>query len=195
MLRLWLVIQRAPAFVFGTVVLSAMLGFGLLFDRMADTSEVRQLARRAVVSHDHRGFPFLIVDKARAQLFAFDAQGELLASTPVLLGASHADDPGAAATPAGRFEAYRPWPASDGGLRWISPRGELLLRGDASSLTPGRANQRLASSQLEDRRISDGSLHVPPEFFRLYLNQLRGQRSVAYVMPERQEIMRQGRPL
>lgn len=176
-------------------MLSAVFGFGLLFDRMADTSEVRQLARRAVVSQDHRGLPFLVVDKARARLFAFDSQGELLASTPVLLGASHGDDPGVAATPAGRFEAYRPWQAPDGGLRWVSPRGELLLRGDASILTPGRARQRLASPQLEDRRISDGSLHVPPEFFREHLDRLRGQRSVAYVMPERQDIVRSRRPL
>lgn len=190
MLQLWQVIQRAPALLFGTAVLSAVLCFGLLFDRMADTSEVRQLARRAVVSHDHRGLPFLVIDKARAQLFAFDAQGELIASTPVLLGASHADDPGAAATPAGRFEAYRPWQAPDGGLRWVSPRGELRLRGDDTNLTPGRATERLASTQLEDRRISDGSLHVPPKFFRQYLDQLRSQRSVAYVMPERQEIRR-----
>jgi hypothetical protein len=46
---------------------------------------------------------------------------------------------------------------------------------------------------LEDRRISDGSLHVPPEFFRQYLDHLRGQRSVAYVLPERLEPLR--RPL
>lgn len=195
MVRLWLFIQRAPAIAFGTVVLGAMLGLGLLLDRMAESSEVRQFARRTVVAHDHRGLPFLIIDKARAQLFAFDAQGDLLASTPVLLGASHADDPGAAATPAGRFEALRPWPGPDGSLSWISPRGELLLRGEPSVLTPGRAMQRLASSRLEDRRISDGSLHVPPEFFRQYLTQLRGQRSVAYVLPERQEVLRQGRPL
>lgn len=195
MLRLWQVIQRAPALLFGTAVLSAMLGFGLLFDRMADTSEVRQLAQRAVFSQDHRGLPFLVVDKVRARLFAFDANGDLLASTPVLLGASHADAPGSAATPAGRFEAYRPSQAPDGGLRWVSPNGELLLRGADSVLTPGRAMQRLASPQLEDRRISDGSLHVSPAFFQRYLAGLRTQRSVAYVLPERQETLRGRRPL
>lgn len=190
---MWQVIQRAPALLFGCAVLGATLGFGLLFDNMADASDARLLARRTVVAQDHRGLPFLIIDKARARLFAFDAKGELLASTPVLLGASHGDEPGAAATPAGRFEAYRPWHAPDGLLRWVSPRGELLLRSDSSPLTPGRARQRLASPQLEDRRISDGSLHVPPEFFRQYLDHLRGQRSVAYVLPERLEPLR--RPL
>jgi hypothetical protein len=192
--------------VFYTSLLAALIGFGLFFDHVAmvgppagdavadlhgdlarerASPEVEHVARWAVDSRDHRGLPFIVVDKARARLFAFDAGGRLLASAPVLLGASRGDGPAAdAATPAGRFVAASGLPVHGDAIMWINSDAALSLHGIPSQTSPGRAAQRLASGILEDKRISDGSLHVAGQFYRDYLRPLQGQASIAYVLPE-----------
>ena len=198
--RLW-----QPAALFSATLLAAVLGFGLFFDHLShrlavpDTADflpsvededgvpsvsVARQARWAVETRDHRGLPFLVIDKARARLFAFDGQGRLRASTPVLLGSARSDRPVAPATPAGRFIAEPRSARPPGSLAWFDGEAELLLHAPDFWLAPGRALQRLASSEPDDKRISDGSLHVPPAFFQQYLRPLRSQRSVAYVLPE-----------
>ena len=99
--------------------------------------------------------------QGRARLFAFDASARLLASAPVLLGASRADGPAApAATPAGRFVAAT-WLSVQGHrLVWINGDAAVFLHGIPSGVSPGRGSQRLASDDVGDKRISDGSLHV-----------------------------------
>ena len=192
--------------VFYTSLAVALIGFGLFFDHAATvlalpneaaaalhsalareraSPEVEQVARWAVESQDHAGLPFVVVDKARARLFAFDLSGRLLASTPVLLGASRGDGPAAAAaTPAGRFVGAT-WLSIHGdGIVWINADAALSLHGIPSGLSPGHSAQRLASDDVEDKRISDGSLHVSGQFYRDYLSALKGQASIAYVLPE-----------
>ena len=195
-----------PAALFSGTLLAALLGFGLFFDHLAHTrpslqftalkswaaaandalapASVRRLVRWAVDSGDHRGLPFVVIDKVGARLFAFDAEGRLRASTPVLLGSSRGDAPEVPATPAGRFLAAPRLAGSPGGLIWLGGAGELVLHEPASERVPGQAARRLASSEVEDKRISDGSLHVPPAFFQDHLRPLLGQASVAYVLPE-----------
>ncbi len=191
-----------PIFYAGLV--AALIGFGLYFDHTAMASlppalaalhgdlarerastEVEQVARWAVDSRDHAGLPFVVVDKAQARLFAFDATGRLLASAPVLLGASHGDGPTAAATtPAGRFVAAT-WLSRPGnGIVWINADAAVTLHGIPSGVSPGHGAQRLASDDVADKRISDGSLHVAGQFYRDYLRPLKGQASIAYVLPE-----------
>jgi hypothetical protein len=94
------------------------------------------------------------------------------------------------ATPAGRFTTDPERQASAPGLVWTNASGELLLHDPHSRLLPGRASERFASDTTQDRRISDGSLHVPPAFFHVHLNVLRGGASVAYVLPEEQPVQR-----
>lgn len=201
--------RRHPALLFGAVLVAGVAASGVALDRLAreapvalapDTSsseqrvqralahvraswEVRQLAQWVIQNQDNRHAPFLVVDKAQARLYAFDAQGELLASTDVLLGALQGDMPEAAATPAGRFTAQdRGGPLAR--LVWANAETELELYGSRSHQTPGRADWRLASDRAEDKRISDGSLHVAPQFFREHLAGLRGRASTLYVLPE-----------
>jgi hypothetical protein len=111
--------SQMPTFLFSSALLSLVLGFGLFFDHLADTKEVRHLARWAVDSRDHRGLPFVIVDKARGRLFAFDAKGELRGSTPVKMNARH-DGSEPAEFPAGPFVAMLDRHLSDGSLQ-VSP--------------------------------------------------------------------------
>ena len=191
--------------VFYAALLAALVGCGVFFDRTAANTvpepeavaalhrdlarehaspEVRQVAQWAVGTQDHEGLPFLVVDKARARLFAFDAQGRLLSSTPVLLGAQRGDAPAAPATPAGRFTIDTWRSALADGIVWVHGDVALELFAVPSAASPGRGKQRLESDRVDDKRISDGSLHVPDDFYRHYLAPLRGQTSVAYVLPE-----------
>jgi hypothetical protein len=149
------------------------------------SEDVEQVARWAVASQDPAGLPFVIVDKARARLFAFSAAGQLIASAPVLLGTSRGDGPAVpAATPAGRFVAATWLPVRGDGIVWINADAAVWLYAIPSELSPGHSAQRLASDDVEDRRISDGSVHVAGRFFRDHLSALKAQPSIAYVLPE-----------
>jgi hypothetical protein len=187
------------------VLIGGLMGFGLFFDRTAAMTparsdaaiavqadlareraspDVRQAAQWAIESGDHGGQPFLVIDKQRARVFAFDALGRLRASAPVLLGAVRGDDAEVPATPAGRFVADTWKSATTDGIVWVDGEVALSMHALPSPASPGRALQRLASDRVEDKRISDGSLHVARDFYQEFLAPLRGQSSVAYVLPE-----------
>jgi hypothetical protein len=193
--------------VFYTALVAAVVGCGVFFDHTAATTvsstesvaamqaelsreraspDVRHVAQWAIDSGDHAGLPFVIIDKERARLFAFDAMGRLRASTPVLLGAVRGDAPEVPATPAGRFVTDTWQSALNDTIVWVNGNVELSLHALPSRAAPGRALQRLASDRVEDKRISDGSLHVAGDFYQHFLAPLRGQSSVAYVLPEMQ---------
>lgn len=193
----------APLF-FSFALVIALAGFGVLFDRLALSStqaeaspaqhaalerdraspDVLQVAKWAVNSNDHAGLPFFVVDKTEARLFAFDAAGRLRASTAVLLGSVRGDGTTVPETPAGRFVSNTWRTALDDGIVWIDGPVALSLHRASSPAAPGRAMQRLASKTVEDKRISDGSLHVADDFYGLYVAPLRGGGSIAYVLPE-----------
>jgi hypothetical protein len=190
--------------IFYTALIAVVLGFGVYFDRTVATSaagagtptvqadlararasdNVRHVAQWAIDSGDHGGLPFVVVDKELARLFAFDAAGRLKASTPVLLGAVRGDAPEVPATPAGRF-VIDTWQSSvKGAVVMVNGDVALSLHALPSPVSPGRGMERLASDRVEDKRISDGSLHVASDFYQQFIEPLRGQTGVAYVLPE-----------
>ncbi len=195
----------ASALIFQTSLVAALVGFGTYFDLTASTGarppktpaaletelvrddaspEVRHIAQWALASQDAGGLPFVVVDKAQARLFAFDPHGHLRGSTPVLLGAARSDEAEVPATPAGRFVADAWLSAQADGIVWVNGAAKLALHAMPSPNTPGHGLQRLASARLDDKRISEGSLHVAANFYRVHLGALRSQPSIAYVLPE-----------
>lgn len=196
---------RASAALFQASLVAALVGFGLYFDHTASlvapvpetiarmqgelareqaSPQVARIARWAVDTQDHAGLPFVVVDKARARLFAFDPQGRLVGSAPVLLGTAKEDGAKAPATPAGRFVTDTWLSARSDGIVWVNETTAVSLHETPSPQSPGRGLQRLASREVEDKRISDGSLHVSGEFYRNVMSALRTQPGVAYVLPE-----------
>ena len=191
--------------VFYTSLLATLLGLGVFFDHSASLTKVEpraalvlhadlareraskdvlHVAQWVIDSHDHAGLPFVVVDKAMARLFTFDALGRLRGSAPVLLGSARGDGPAVPATPAGRFIADTWRSALGNGIVWVNGDASVSLHGVSSAVSPGRGKQRLASDVIDDKRISDGSLHVADEFYQEYLGPLRHQASVVYVLPE-----------
>ncbi len=172
------------------------------FERQRPSADAREVAAWVQASDDAGGKPYLIVDKKAARLFVFEADGRLLAATPVILGAALGDSstPGVGeraqngtltpedkTTPAGRY-VTQPGRNIDGEhVVWLDYGEALALH----RLRPGRSYKtraaRLASSQPQERRLSLGCVVVPVDFYLDVVQPLLGSRSgVVYVLPETQ---------
>jgi hypothetical protein len=163
------------------------------------SNDARALVSRVTQSNDHRGAPFLVLDKRAARLWVFDAQARLLGSAPVLLGLAIGDDsvPGVAelplseiadaarTTPAGRFviEPGRNLHGDD--ILWIDYEAAVSMHRVRSVNAGERRLARLASPRAADHRISYGCINVPVAFFnRVLLPFFAESRAIAYVLPE-----------
>jgi hypothetical protein len=162
-------------------------------------AEVQALLQTVVATRDHAGRPFAVVDKKGARLHVFDGAARLIASTPVLLGAALGDHavPGVGArptatiaphertTPAGRFVS-EPGRNLDGEhVVWFDYDAGLAIH----RLRPGASyalrSARLASGQVDHRRVSLGCVVVPGAFYDGVVRPLLGRsRGTVYVLPE-----------
>ena len=153
--------RHLAGLIFQTGLVAALIGFGVYFDhasrelapvteavsaltadlaRERASAEVRQVALWAVDSHDHAGLPFVVVDKARARLFAFDQDGRLRGSTPVLLGSARSDDSAVPATPAGRFVADAARSAQVDEIVWVTKERQYRCMACRRRRRPGAAS-------------------------------------------------------
>ena len=168
------------------------------------TVDARDMAQWVQRTRDAGGRPYVIVDKKAAMLFVHAANGRLMASTPVLLGAARGDEgaPGVGdraqsgtlpfeerTTPAGRFVTQPGTNLEGEPVVWFDYDAALAIH----RLRPGRAHNiraaRLAHSQPEERRVSLGCVVVPVQFYLDVIQPLLGRRSgVVYVLPETQSM-------
>jgi hypothetical protein len=178
--------------VFIASLLTVLVGFGIYLDQAASdgvpeqaaaapedalaresaSDDVRRLVQWAVSTQDYAGMPFVVIDGVGARIYAFDPRGRLRGLAPVVLGANDA----ALAAPAGRFVANTLASARGPGIVWANDKTRLTLHAlteQASELRPLEPPQAQESA----------SLHVDARFYREYLEALRMQPSVAYVLP------------
>ena len=163
------------------------------------SADAQQVRRWATQGGNAQGLPFAVIDKPAATLHVFDALGELLASTPVLLGLARGDHsvpgigerkmstilPHERTTPAGRFvsEPGRNLQGED--IVWIEYDTAISLHRVRTSQPAERRLQRLASSTAADNRISYGCVNVPAAFYDRYVAPVWGrQAGVVYVLPD-----------
>ena len=159
-----------------------------------------ELYERIQRGEDNRRMPFAIIDKPQARLHVFDARGQLVGSTPVLLGSTPGDHivPGVGeraqhravrqderTTPAGRFVSEPGENASGERVVWVDYDSAFAIH----RLRPGRAFKsrelRLASPDPADKRVSEGCVVVPVPFYLQVVQRVLGAGpSVVYVMPE-----------
>ena len=167
------------------------------------SADARFAQRWVASNHDNANMPYVIVDKKAAHMFVFEADGRLINSTPVLLGAGVGDEsvPGIETrdistlrmdertTPAGRFvsEPGRNLKGED--IVWVDYDAKIAihrLRPDASLQL--RA-QRLASGATDDKRVSLGCIVVPVAFYENVVRPLLGKRKgLVYVLPENKPV-------
>ena len=159
----------------------------------------RQLLRWITGTGDHQGRPFAVVDKPAARIHVFSAQAQWLGSAPVLLGAAHGDHslPGVGerplasirlaerTTPAGRFAAEPGRNLHGEAIVWIDYDAAVSLHRVRSANAAERRLQRLASSRVQDRRISYGCINVPEAFYNQWIAPGLGMAGgVVYILPD-----------
>lgn len=169
------------------------------FEREHASREARHVADWVVHANDHRGLPFVIVDKKDAKVFVFDVRGRLLGAAPALLGEALGDDavpgigerelssilPEEKTTPAGRFVA-----ALGGNMRgedvlWVDYGGAVSMHRVLTTNAGERRLQRLATATPLDNRISYGCINIPAQFYENVVRPaFTGTQGIVYVLPE-----------
>lgn len=189
------------------VTLTRTLGLGLLAASLAAphalaqtaSADVQHVANWAVHARDNQGLPFLIVDKVRAQVFVFYADGRLRGASAALLGLAIGDDsvPGIGArklanilphertTPAGRFVANLDRNLGGKKILWVDYESAISLHPVITSDVKEQRAQRLATPSALDNRISYGCINVPADFFRRVVSAaFKQSNGIVYVLPE-----------
>ena len=163
------------------------------------SSESRKLADWVVDSADNGKLPFMIIDKVQAQVFVFDAQGQLRAAAPALLGLAIGDHtvpgigqrklssirPDERTTPAGRFVASLDRDIHGDEVLWVDYDSALSLHRLVKGQPKERRAERLASPTPLDNRVSFGCINVPPKFYEQVISpSFTGTNGIVYVLPE-----------
>lgn len=172
---------------------------GADFGTAQPSSEARQTADAILLSRDHAGVDFLIVDKKHAKLYVFAADGTLRGDTAVLLGSARGDDsvpnigtrpieqvrPEERTTPAGRFVAERGRNTLGEDVVWVDYDAAVSMHRVRATNVKERRLERLESSSADDNRISYGCINIPKSFYETVVAPTFSQRSaVVYVLPE-----------
>lgn len=162
--------------------------------------EAQQLRQWVVQSQDHGRRAFAIVDKRAARIHVYDARGQAIASSAVLIGQAPGDDiapdvgehaqqgrvPFAErTTPAGRFETEPGINLKGEHVVWLDYDSAFAIHRLRPGASEQERRQRIASTTPSDRRASLGCVVVPVAFYLDVVQPAFGQAgSVVYVLPE-----------
>lgn len=167
------------------------------------SSEARQMADWVMDSRDHRGMPFVIVDKRHVRVFVFKPDGTLDGATPALMGSAVGDDsvqgigeremsailPHERTTPAGRFVSQPGINSFGEDIVWVDYEAAVSMHRVRAKEPKERRLQRLASATPADNRISFGCINLPVAFYEDVVKPALGaRRGVVYVLPETRPV-------
>ncbi|MEF7613888.1 hypothetical protein V4F39_08205 [Aquincola sp. MAHUQ-54] len=169
------------------------------FGEHLPSPDARHVADWVVDADDHRGQPFLIVDKRDARVYVFRPDGQLDGATPVLLGYAAGDDsvagigsrpieqvrPEERTTPAGRFVGERGRNTLGEDVVWVDYEAAVSMHRVRATNPAERRLERLATPTADDNRISYGCINVPVAFFESTIAPIfQRTRGIVYVLPE-----------
>ncbi len=167
------------------------------------SDEAREMAHWVMHSRDHRGMPFVIVDKRHVRVFVFKPDGTLDGATPALMGSAVGDDSVQGigeremsaieaherTTPAGRFVSQPGINAFGEDIVWVDYEAAVSMHRVRAKEPRERRLERLASATPEDNRISFGCINLPVAFYEDVLKPALGsRRGVVYVLPETRPV-------
>ncbi|XKH60134.1 hypothetical protein LG290_16060 [Halomonas sediminis] len=163
------------------------------------SEQVKTIVNWIADSEDNLGMPFMIIDKREARVFMFNAQGQLRGEASALLGLAVGDDsvpgigeralasilPEERTTPAGRFVASLGRNLKGGEILWIDYETAISLHPVVTGTPKERREERLASPQADDNRISYGCINVPENFYTTVVSTaFKHSNGIVYVLPE-----------
>lgn len=169
------------------------------FERETASADVHHVTNWVLHTRDNQNLPFLIVDKTRAQVFVFHADGRLRGATSALLGLAIGDDavpgigerklasilPQERTTPAGRFVANLDRNLGGKEILWVDYEAAISLHPVVTSNAKERRAERLATASPLDNRISYGCINVSADFFKNVVSAaFKGSNGIVYVLPE-----------
>lgn len=184
-----------------TLLCSALLswsGAGWSAEVAVPPPAIQNFAADVMRASDAAGKAFGVIDKPRATLWIFDAQGRLLDRSPVLVGQARGDvapadigtrplnkiRPHEKITSSGRFVTEGGRNLSGEDIVWLDYDSAMSLHRVRNVPGENRA-KRLATEDVADNRISFGCVNIPADFYDRHIKPLFGIRpGVVYVLPE-----------
>ena len=172
----------------------------------AATGEAARVAQWVRDSKDNQHRPYIVVDKANARVFLFDASGTMKGEDAALLGMERGDkavagpgkgqlSPHHRITPAGRFLANLDRDAHGEQVLLIDYEHAIALHAVVKGTVAERRAERLASATPADNRISFGCINVPLAFFRDVVSPAFARTDgYVYILPESGKGQGQGPP-
>lgn len=173
--------------------------------RMADfgtevaSVDARHVANWAFYTGDNQRRAVVVVDKKAAHVYVFNPEGGLVASTPALMGSAIGDHtvpgigdkpiaevlPEERTTPAGRFVAEPGFNANHEDIVWVDYNAAVSMHRVRPTVKSERRLERLASTSIEDNRISFGCINLPVAFYEGVLSPtVKSKGAIVYVLPE-----------
>ena len=164
---------------------------------------VVEMAAWASDTGDNHGLPFVIVDKLAAEVFVYDADGQMLGAAPALLGFARGDQstpgvgdrelsdirPADRTTPAGRFMSGFGAGGASHKVFWVDYGTAISLHAVIKGTPKEHRAQRLRSATPKDNRITFGCINVPTAFYQhVVLPTFKGSNAVVYILPEKRPI-------
>jgi len=160
---------------------------------------VIELAGWVIAANDNHGYPFMVMDKAAAQILVFGGDGKLRGAAPGLFGSAVGDHaaPGIAGlalreipgrdrtTPAGRFVGGYGQSIDAGRVLWVDYDSAVSLHPTASGLPAERRDERLASPTPDDNRVTHGCINVSPAFYEQVVRSTFEKGGVFYILPDK----------
>ncbi len=168
--------------------------------KVSDT--VIELAGWVVASKDSQGYPFVIIDKAAAQVLVFGGDGRARGAAPALFGSAIGDHsaPGIAGlalreipgrdrtTPAGRFIGGFGPSIDAGRVLWVDYDSAVSMHPTATGVPAERRAERLASPSPDDNRVTHGCINVSPEFYEQVIRPTFERGGMFYILPDKASI-------
>ena len=166
---------------------------------------VAEFAMKAVTTGNTAGKVFAVIDKVAATVSLFDAAGNFVAASPVLVGRAIGDQsvpgigerpmnaiaPHERTTPAGRFDSEPGINLSGEALVWIDYDAAVSMHRLRPAHADEKRPQRMASPSPTDNRITYGCVNVPVAFYMQWVLPTLGTTpGVIYVLPETQPAKR-----
>jgi hypothetical protein len=164
---------------------------------------VKKMADWVFDSHDNRGLPFVIIDKAEAKVFVFDKSGRILGTAWALVGLARGDDsvpgigtmplaqikPDMRTTPAGRFVASLGNDLGTRNVLWVDYPNAVSLHRVINTNPAERRLERIVSQAPGEHRISYGCINVPAQFFDSVVDPtFKDTPGIVYILPEVREM-------
>ncbi|RYZ74032.1 MAG: hypothetical protein EOP91_03540 [Lysobacteraceae bacterium] len=161
-----------------------------------------ELAGWVVAAKDTQGYPFMVIDKAAAQILVFGGDGRLRGAAPGLFGSAVGDHtaPGVAGlalreipgrdrtTPAGRFVGGFGPSIDAGRVLWVDYDSAVSIHPTATGVPKEKRVERLASPTPDDNRVTHGCINVAPEFYEQVIVPTFQRGGVFYILPDEDPI-------